>query len=135
MSEPTSPRSVFARLIHGVAHREFTKLPELYAEDAVVEHPLAPMDSPERFLRGRDELREHFSRTFTREFDLRTEDVLIHETADPEVIIAEFTYRGRVVATDEPINIACVFVMRVRDGQIISSRDYAHRSAPPPGRT
>lgn len=129
MSEPTSPRSVFERLIHGVTHREFAELPELYAEDAVVEHPFAPVDSPERLLRGRDELREHFSRA--PEVDMRAEDVLVHETADPEVIVAEFTYRGRVVATREPIEIGYVFVMRVRDGRIISSRDYAHSSALP----
>ncbi|MGD3112037.1 nuclear transport factor 2 family protein [Streptomyces sp. YGL11-2] len=135
MPELTSPRSVFERLIHGVTHREFTKLPELYAEDAVVEHPFAPVGSPERLLRGRDELREHFSRVLTRELDMRAEDVLVHETADPEVIIAEFAYRGRVVATEEPIEIACVFVIRVRDGRIVSSRDYAHRAASPPGRS
>jgi ketosteroid isomerase-like protein len=47
----------------------------------------------------------------------------IHETADPEVIVAEFAYEF-VLPDDSTAKVPCVFVMRVRDGQIIESRDY-----------
>ncbi len=51
-------------------------------------------------------------------------NITIHETADPEVIVAEFEYRGTVPGTGEPFALPGIFVIRVRDGQIVSSRDY-----------
>jgi uncharacterized protein len=50
-------------------------------------------------------------------------NVTIHETADPEVIVAEFEYQG-TTETGEPYALPAIFVMRVRDGEIVSSRDY-----------
>ncbi len=38
--------------------------------------------------------------------------------------MAEFEYRGTTLATGEPYAVPCVFVMRVRDGQVVESRDY-----------
>jgi ketosteroid isomerase-like protein len=51
------------------------------------------------------------------------DNVTIHETTDPEVIVAEFEYQGTTDA-DEPYALPAIFVMRVRDGEIVSSRDY-----------
>jgi ketosteroid isomerase-like protein len=48
-------------------------------------------------------------------------DLLIHQTTDPEVVVAEFTYRWR---SQEPLSVGCVVVVRVRDGKIVESRDY-----------
>lgn len=53
----------------------------------------------------------------------RVVDVLVHETADPEVIVAEFAYEF-TLPDDSTTKVPCVFVMRVRNGQIIESRDY-----------
>jgi ketosteroid isomerase-like protein len=53
----------------------------------------------------------------------RVVDVVVHETADPEVIVAEFAYEF-TSPDDSTAKVPCVFVMRVRDGQIIESRDY-----------
>ncbi|MFG3020001.1 nuclear transport factor 2 family protein [Streptomyces sp. NPDC048254] len=53
----------------------------------------------------------------------RVVDVLVHETADPEVIVAEFAYEF-TLPDDSTAKVPCVFVMRVRDGRIIESRDY-----------
>jgi hypothetical protein len=50
-------------------------------------------------------------------------DVVVHETADPEVIVAEFAYEF-TLPDDSMTKVPCVFVLRVRDGQIIESRDY-----------
>jgi ketosteroid isomerase-like protein len=40
------------------------------------------------------------------------------------VIVAEFSYRGTVVETGESFTQPAIFVLRVRDGEIVSSRDY-----------
>lgn len=123
MSSPT-PREVFLRLVNGVADRDFDALPDLYAEQTDVRHPLWPGGTPP--LTSRDDLRRHFSAgaDTTATVRFRPEDVVVHETQDPEVVVAEFEYRGTVLATGEPYAVPCVFVMRVRDGRIVESRDY-----------
>jgi ketosteroid isomerase-like protein len=118
-----SPRDVFLALVNGVADERWEELPGLYAEQTDVLHPFDPLRRPA--LRSRDELREHFRPTGTgRRLERRPAVIAIHETADPEVIVAEFEYRGVVVETGEPFTQPGIFVLRVRDGEIVSSRDY-----------
>ncbi|MFB4309366.1 nuclear transport factor 2 family protein [Actinomadura sp. GTD37] len=99
---------------------EFDRLASLYAAETDVRHPFAPLgDVP---LRTRAELRHHFSDGPAREVE-RFEPVgRIHETADPEVVIYEFSYVGSVDGRD--FAVPCIFVVRVRDGVIVESRDY-----------
>jgi ketosteroid isomerase-like protein len=119
-----SPREVFLRLVNGVCDGPYEDLAGLYAEQTHVTHPFHPLNPPA--LRSREELNEHFTapppvgRTLSR----KPVDIRIHETADPEVIVAEFAYRGQVVETGESFSVPCVFVMRIRDGVIVESRDY-----------
>lgn len=123
MSSPT-PREVFLRLVNGVADGEFDTLPDLYAEETDVRHPMWPGGTPA--LTSRDDLRRHFGAgaTIGEVVRFRPDAIVVHETQDPEVIVAEFEYRGTVIATGEPYAVPAVFVMRVRDGEIVESRDY-----------
>ena len=90
-----------------------------------VSHPFHPLGAPP--LLSREALREHFAGgpqpyqgpTLRRQ----PTRINVHETTDPEVIVAEFQYEGTVVETGEPFTIPAVFVMRVRDGKIVESRD------------
>ncbi|ADB35093.1 conserved hypothetical protein [Kribbella flavida DSM 17836] len=120
-----TPSEVFLRLVHGVADRDFAALPGLYAEQTDVRHPMAP--GGDRPLLSRDALRAHFGGTGPRVAEairFRPQNIRIHQTADPEVIVAEFEYAGTVIATGTPFRAPCVFVLRVRDGMIVESRDY-----------
>ncbi|TYB41928.1 nuclear transport factor 2 family protein [Actinomadura chibensis] len=126
MSEFATPRAVFQRIIDGVTARRPEGLPELYAEDTVVVHPFA--EPPSR-LEGREALRRHFAQLETLPIEMEARNVVVHQTADPEVIIAEFEYEGRNTDTGRPFVIPNIFVMRVRDGRIVESRDYAHHRA------
>jgi uncharacterized protein len=125
MAQPLSPSEVFIKLVRGVCDREWDDLPGLYAEHTDVVHPLDPFRAPA--LLTRQQLRDHFAGAGDALGDVRFEpaNIVIHETADPEVIVAEFEYRGTVPATGEPFVLPGIFVIRVRDGQIVSSRDYA----------
>ncbi|MEV0661597.1 nuclear transport factor 2 family protein [Actinomadura luteofluorescens] len=128
MPEPLTPREVFLRLVHGVCEERWEEVIELYAEQTHVEHPFHPLAAPA--LRSLEELRVHFGigappgaytgHTLRR----RPVGITVHETADPEVIVAEFRYEGTVVETGEPFAVPAIFVMRVRDGKIVESRDY-----------
>ncbi|GAA4225617.1 ketosteroid isomerase-like protein [Streptosporangium album] len=122
MTRPLTPREVFLKLVHGVSEGRWEELSDLYAEQTCVEHPFAPLGAAP--LRTRDELREHFSAgARMKPVRQRPAGIVVHETTDPEVIVAEFEYRG--TADDgEPFTVPCVFVLRVRDGKIVASRDY-----------
>lgn len=120
----SSPREIFLRLVNGVCDGPYEDLAELYAEQTHVTHPFHPLDPPP--LRTRGELHEHFTAPppIARTLNRKAVDITIHETADPEVIVAEFAYQGRVDETGEAFTVPCVFVMRIRDGLIVESRDY-----------
>jgi len=123
---------VFRRLVESISKlmdgdlSQIDALVELYAERTHITHPMTP-DLP--LLTSRAELREHFAAQFERAQGLRfrAENILIHQTADPEVIVAEFTYRGPGKVA--PLVAPCIFVMRIRNGLIVESRDYFNRGA------
>ncbi|TDD60151.1 ketosteroid isomerase [Kribbella antibiotica] len=126
-----TPEEVFRKLVHGVAAGQYAGLPELYAEQTDVRHPMHP-ERPEP-LRSRAELRAHFGGGQDAEPDplVRFEavDIVVHRTEDPEVVVGEFAYAGTVAGSDESFHVPCVFVLRVRDGQIVESRDYVDHAA------
>jgi ketosteroid isomerase-like protein len=121
-----TPREVFLKLVHGVCDERWADVVELYAEKTDVSHPFHPLGAPP--LRSREELRAHFlgGPQPYQGVTLRRQpvNITVHETGDPEVIVAEFQYEGTVVETGEPFAIPAIFVMRVRDGKIVESRDY-----------
>jgi ketosteroid isomerase-like protein len=123
-TSPT-PAEVFNRLVHGVCDQRWDELPGLYAERTHVIHPLDPGRAPA--LTSRDELAAHFRHGAEALGPVRFTPaaITVHQTTDPEVIVAEFEYRGVAPATGEPFALPSVFVMRIADGQIVESRDYA----------
>src|SRR5690349_18235452 len=110
-----TPREVFARLSGGIGRGEWDTLGELYAPDAVVTMPFDPRRTR---LCGRDEVARHFAAAASLPITLTPDDVRVHETADPEVIVAEYDYAG------PDFRMANIQVLRIRDGLIVESRDY-----------
>ena len=138
--KPTTPGEVVAAVAAGVSRlvaggldereleAQLDQLAGLYAEETDVRHPFAPLgDTP---LRTREELRRHFAggpaRTEGAE-RFEPTDMLIHHTADPEVVVVEFNYTGS--AHGRPFSLPCIFVVRVRGGEIVESRDYSNHVA------
>ncbi len=123
MSEALSPREVFQKLIEGISAGRFTELAELYAEDAVVETVFEPV-GPRRF-EGRAVLKERFAQiAASSPVELTPANVVVRETDDAEVVVAEFDYRVHHRLTGRTFEAANIQVLRVRDGLIVSSRDY-----------
>jgi ketosteroid isomerase-like protein len=121
-SEPASPREVFERLIDGISHRRWQALHELYAQDALVEYPFA-LPVPTR-LDGREAIRRYFAAVARMPLELQARNITVHQTSDPEVIVGEWDYDGLVVTTGRSFRVSNIQVSRVRDGQIVASRDY-----------
>jgi ketosteroid isomerase-like protein len=106
-----APAYVVNELFRRIDEGRWGELADLYAEDTFVEHPLRGTH-----VDGRTVLGERFLRLGT--FRMRVSDVVVHETTDPEVVVAEYRTRG------PGFTAANVQVVRVRDGLITHSRDY-----------
>ena len=124
MTEPRTPSEVFLALVTGIAEGNPEGLVELYAEKIDVSHPFDPFHSAP--LTSREELRKRFDALASRGPRPRRTvgNVTIHQTTDPEVIVAEFAYQGTDEKTSEPYSLPAIFVMRVVNGEIVTSRDY-----------
>ncbi len=118
-----TPEQVLERLVAGVAERRWSTLPDLYAEDAVVDHPFG-LPEPTRF-EGRAALAAHFDRAAGLPLRMRAENLVVHRAEDPEVVFAEFDYVGENTETGAAFRAGNIFFLRVRDGQIVESRDYS----------
>jgi ketosteroid isomerase-like protein len=98
---------------------------DFYAPEVVIEMPFAVAGLyPARIETTREELRARFraGAAVRRYRELR--DVIIHETADPGVVIAEYRLDGELTESADPFSLRFVMVMTIRDGQIVHTRDY-----------
>ncbi|MFB7465986.1 nuclear transport factor 2 family protein [Streptomyces sp. NPDC056224] len=123
MSETLSPAEAFAKLLEGIAAGRYSELAGLYAEDAVVETVFEPV-GPRR-TEGRAALAERFAQVAAGSpVELTPANVVIRETGDPELIVAEWDYQVHHRPTGRTFESANIQVLRVRDGLIVHSRDF-----------
>lgn len=134
MPQSATPAEVFDVLVDGVSRLVVAeparqaelveRLVALYADPTDVVHPFAPFGI--EHLRSHADLRRHFAGGPGRAAGIERFEAVdrrVHRTADPEVVVAEFRYAG--TAGGRAFEVPCVFVLRVRDGLIVESRDYA----------
>ncbi|MEU8209541.1 nuclear transport factor 2 family protein [Micromonospora sp. NPDC049044] len=122
----TSSRAVVEEILRAGREADIEAFVALMAPDGYLEWPYHPPGVPGR-LRGRPEIRRHLTQTagtFIRFDEYR--NVVLHETTDPEVVIVEYEAYGSVVATAGPFEQQVIAVIRVRDGQVLSYRDYVN---------
>ncbi|GIH03993.1 hypothetical protein Rhe02_20600 [Rhizocola hellebori] len=123
-------KEIFERYIYaGAISRNPEAIAAMFTEDGVYEAPLAPDGHPlHRPLVGRDAIRAgislyHQQPTYQGTVNLQRTTVVLHDTADPDVFIAEID-----VAFDEAdgrrTTMSLVQIFRLRDGQIAMLRDY-----------
>lgn len=95
----------------------------LWAEDGVMEFPFAPTGYPAR-LEGRAAI-EDYLRDYPKMLDIQGFPVqVVHQSTNPDVAVVEFDAEGVVVATGRPYRFSYIAVITVRDGEIVSYRDY-----------
>lgn len=71
-----------------------------------------------------EQLRQHFLAAAELPVEMQARNVVVYTTSDPEVIIVEFEYQGRVTTTGRSFTVSNIFVRRVRDGPEVASRDH-----------
>jgi ketosteroid isomerase-like protein len=122
MTASPSPTEIVTRFLNAIAEGRWAEMADFYAEDAVVEQP---MNVPDRLrLNGREALRHHFAQAADGPFDITPHSVVIHTTGDPEVVIVEYEYDLRYRPTARLSTVANIQVFRIRDGEIVATRDY-----------
>jgi uncharacterized protein len=117
-----SPRNVVEALMRGISDGRWEELDRFYADTAVVEYPFA-LPVPLR-LAGREEIRRYLAAAARLPVRLQVRDMVVRETTDPDVVVAEWDYDGVVTATGRSFQVANVQISTVREGKIVASRDY-----------
>ncbi|MFI9560933.1 nuclear transport factor 2 family protein [Nonomuraea endophytica] len=118
-----TPRELLSKGMDLLLAKDMAGFADLWAADGTMEFPFAPPGWPAR-LDGRAEVRDYLS-GYTDVYDIkRVAEQAVHQTTDPEVIIAEIEVDGVLVRTGEPYQRRYISVITVRDGHIIGYRDY-----------
>jgi uncharacterized protein len=121
------PREVLTRFQRAAIDKSTDDFADLYAVDGVHEFPFTRPGVPSR-LQGREQIRA-FAQANWDASPLRYEEyrnVVVHETADPAVIVVEQEAAGTVTTTGRRFILPNVIVLKVRDGQIVHLRDYVN---------
>lgn len=120
-----SPRQVAERLLRAIVSPDPGDIADCYAPSVVIEMPFAAAPLyPARIESTREELRTRFRAGAAARRYTRLSNVVIHETNEPGVVIAEYEVHGELAAAAGPFSQRFVMVMTIRDGQIVHTRDY-----------
>jgi ketosteroid isomerase-like protein len=77
-------------------------------------------------LAGREAIREYSRRMMASPLRLEDFEVAkLYQTQDPEVVITEMRATGTVTTTGRSFTTTSVQIIRIRDGHIVHSRDFA----------
>ncbi|MYW97227.1 hypothetical protein G3I59_43090 [Amycolatopsis rubida] len=115
-------KEVFQRFLDAAVDNRWDDLADLYSDDVVIEIPFAPAGVP-KVTRDREELRKRFHQAGERRRITKADRVVVHETSDPEVLVAEYDLHGEYEG--KPYVSTYVMVLTVREGRIAHSRDYS----------
>jgi uncharacterized protein len=120
-----SSRETVNQLLRAAVSAAPGDMADCYAPEVVIEMPFA-VDAlyPSRIETTREELRARFQAGIASRRYKSLGDVTIHETADPEVIVAEYELHGEMTATGEAFSVRFAMVITIRGGYIVHSRDY-----------
>ena len=117
-------REIVEQVLRAGRETDIDGLVDLMAPDGCIEWPFRPAGIPGK-IQGREEIRAFLTEAakgFVRFTEFR--DVVLHETADPEVVIVEYNAVGTVLDTGAPFRQTVIAVFRVRNDLVLSYRDY-----------
>jgi len=124
---PTAtPADVLARRSRLILSGDADGFAALFAPDAVIESSFAgPPGTPLR-LAGQEAIREYSRRVMASPLRLEDFEVAeLYQTGDPELVITEMRATGTVTTTGRSFTTTSVQIIRIRNGHIVHSRDFA----------
>lgn len=129
MSSAT-PAEVLARRNQLILNRDADGFADLFAPDGVIEAPFVGRSAMPQRLEGRAAIREFSRRVMASPLRIENFEVVeLHQTQDPEVVIAETRAEATVTTTGRSFTAMSIQVFRIRDGHIVLFRDYANPQA------
>ncbi len=117
-------REIVERVLRAGREMDTETFVNLFAPDAYIEWPFRPAGIPGR-VEGREGIRTFMTGQaagLVRFEEYR--NTAVHETVDPEVVIVEYDVHGTVIPTGAPFHQTIIAVLRIRDGLVVSYRDY-----------
>ncbi|MFB5674898.1 nuclear transport factor 2 family protein [Paenibacillus terreus] len=119
----TEAQKIFHEFTESILNHDAARFAELFDEQAVFEYPFAPPGYPEK-LEGKDTIREYVEK-FPEFIRInRFSGPEIHEAANSNVIVIEFTCEGAMTASEKPYNQTYISVIHTKNGKIIRYKDY-----------
>ena len=123
MTDQATPREIVKTLIERFSAGEIETSLALYADDAVISQEFAlpgPVTADKATLAASlVPWRRKPPRMYA---DIEVRDLVIHETTDPNVVVAEWTYISRF--DEATVRNGNIIVVECRDGKIVRARDY-----------
>jgi ketosteroid isomerase-like protein len=117
------PQELISHALSVLLAQDMASFAGLWAADGVLEFPFAPPGYPAR-MEGRAAVAEYM-RGYPDLLQItEITDQVLHQSVDPEVVIAEFGAAGTVVATGAPYRMSYIAVITVRNNEIQRYRDY-----------
>lgn len=124
MAEPKPTiLSVLQEALGDRIHPPATNFLELMSEDFVMEFPYARPGMKTR-IEGLADVIPYLLTVAQGVSIDGVDNVTVHETRDPEVVIVEFEAHGRALKVDEPYDQRYISVIRTRDGRMVHYKDY-----------
>ncbi len=97
---------------------------DLFAADGIHELPFAPPGVPAT-IQGRERIRAYLTAITATPIEFHEfADLTIHQTTDPDVVLAEYRAVGEIVSSGELFSNRYIQVLRTRGGEIALWRDY-----------
>ncbi|MBB2941651.1 hypothetical protein FB565_001355 [Actinoplanes lutulentus] len=125
-----TPSEIFERMRAHWLAGETTFDGGMLADDVIVETPFAAPGRPGR-IEGKARVLA-FTEAGRAAFPVRFDDcrnVVVHETADPEVIVVEYELAGTHTGTGVSAAAPFIGVLTARDGKLANWREYQHTVA------
>jgi ketosteroid isomerase-like protein len=119
-----APEVVIERYLDAIRAKSADALADLYAPDAV--HVFPFNHGEDAVLEGRETIRARYTAGWGRAAAaVRAVDRLVtHRCEDGETIVAEFDIDLTHTGTGADFTVATILVARIRNGAIVSLRDY-----------
>lgn len=95
----------------------------MMADDFVMEFPYARPGMQPR-IEGREAVVAYLMTVAGNVSVDSVDNIVVHQTGDPEVVIVEFEAHGRARKVDEPYHQRYISVIRARGGRMIHYKDY-----------
>ena len=125
MSSAT-PAEVLARRRQVLLAGDADGFADLFAPDGVIEAPFGGLPGMPARLEGREAIREYSRHVMASPLRVESYDVVkLHQTQDPEVVIAEIRAKGTVTTTGRSFTATSIQILRIREGHIVLFRDFA----------